>query len=575
MAKRQYDLYEGDGEVIGGEQTRLEESAEAPASGARPRRANRYFSEDVNEAEFDGSAPLFDDFDRYEPPLSSRGGRRPQRPLRHRGAWMATIVFCLLFLFALGLIMVPQLTGLRYSVLPNWAFANGSVIRLDEQTRATLEANAGVIYRDTIHRGVYIDDLHVGGMTREEAAGAVRARDDMSAENFNITVNVGNQSWQVNSERVPVSRNVEEVVRRAWALGRSNTTAIRGTGVTPLQQRIDAASALLSGPVSLYTVKTYDHEALRTLAEGIANYVNRDPVNSQVASFDFNTKTFTFTEDQPGARLDAKALYGELEALLDEGNYFTSIRVVPEKVLAEVTRAELMNSFGQISTYTTKTTSNKNRNTNIQLSAQAINATTVLPGETFSFNGATGERTAAKGYKEAAAISGGESRDEVGGGVCQTSSTLFNAVARANLEIVERSPHAWPSSYVEKGMDATVNWPGLDFRFRNNTDWPVFIIAGYADRKVTVSIYGMSLGADVRIDLESQVTRELARPSGTNYVINTALAPGESKKTVTGRKGYIVDTYKVWYHAGRETKRELLFTSTYKAYQETVEYNPQ
>ena len=245
-----------------------------------------------------------------------------------------------------------------------------------------------------------------------------------------------------------------------------------------------------------------------------------------------------------------------------------------EKILAEVTRTELMNNFGLISAYTTKTTNNNNRNTNIQLSAQAINGKTVLPGEIFSFNGATGERTAAAGYKEAPAISGGQSKDEVGGGVCQTSSTLFNAVARADLEIIERNPHAWPSSYIEKGLDATVNWPGLDFKFRNNTEWPVFIVAGYSKRQVTVNIYGMSLGAGVRIDLESELVRTSPQPDGVNYVVNPSLAPGESKKTITGRQGYEVTTWKVRYQGNRETNREVLFKTTYKAYQETVEYNP-
>ena len=217
--------------------------------------------------------------------------------------------------------------------------------------------------------------------------------------------------------------------------------------------------------------------------------------------------------------------------------------MTPEKRIADVTKTELMNSFGLISAYTTKTTNNKNRNINIQLSAQAINGTTVMPGEIFSFNGATGERTAAKGYLPAAAISGGQSKDEIGGGVCQTSSTLFNAVARANLEIVERSPHAWPSSYVEKGFDATVNWPGLDFKFKNNTDWPIFITAAYADRKVSVSVYGMSLGLDTSIDLESITTKTIPQPEGTEYIINPDLKIGESKKTVTGRNLFALRDY--------------------------------
>ena len=318
------------------------------------------------------------------------------------------------------------------------------------------------------------------------AVQALASQSDASGASFDITLSVGNQSWHVTPERVPVTRNTAEVIEQAWALGRGNTAGLRGTGRTPFQERMDKASGLRSFPVTLETVKTWDHAALRELCEGIANYVNRDPVNSAVATFDFGTKQFTFTDDIPGAYLDAGELYKRAAAMLDEGDYFNTLFMTPEKRIADVTKTELMNSFGLISAYTTKTTNNKNRNINIQLSAQAINGTTVMPGETFSFNGATGERTAAKGYLPAAAISGGQSKDEIGGGVCQTSSTLFNAVARANLEIVERSPHAWPSSYVEKGFDATVNWPGLDFKFKNNTDWPIFITAAYADRKAAI-----------------------------------------------------------------------------------------
>ncbi len=595
---RRTDLYEGNGEVIGQESRNDSEAEESmPLPGRQPlgreealqekdafrrqaeethQKKTRYFAQNEGVEGLNAPSTLFDDFDRYEAPLPR--SRKKRKRQRHRGAWIAVICFCLLFLTATGLLVLPQLTGLRFRFLPNLAFANGSVIRLEERAEENFEGNSSAIYHDAIYPGVYIDDLHVGGMSREKAIQALTEQSDLSGMAFDILVTVGNQTWHVNNERVPMSRNIEAVVAQAWALGRSNSATVkapdRAGAATPFQERVNQASDMRSYPVSLHTEKVYDHTALRTLVEGIVNYVNRDPVNSNVESFDFNTKTFTFTDDVPGARLDAEDLYSQLEALLDAGDYYASIRVTPEKILAPVTKTELMNSFGLLSTYTTKTTSNKNRNTNIDLSARAINGKTVLAGELFSFNGTTGERTAAKGYKEAAAISGGSSRDEIGGGVCQTSSTLFNAVARANLEIVARSPHAWPSSYVEKGMDATVNWPELDFKFKNNTDWPIFIVAGYENRKITVSIYGMSLGADVSIDLESEVVKELPQPSGVNYVVNMDLKPGESKRTVTGRKGYVVDTWKVWYQNGKEVRREKLFTSTYKAYQETVEYRP-
>ena len=587
MAKlKRYELYDGDGEIIPDEygETRRESGVsplpgkmplvpEGQESDKVPGARRRYFASNENDG-LGAPATIFDDFDRFNPGGTEERRFVPRKKKKKRGGWIAVTVICSLLLIALALVMLPQLTGIRYRLLPNILFVEHEPVILDRETEETLDKCRKEIYTDRIYPGVYIDNVHVGGMTKEEAIRAVEAVNVKTDTSFDLTVTVGNESWHVNSERVPISRNIAETVDRAWAAGRGLTGEALKTGISPFQDRINQVSNLRSYPKTFITKQDYDRKALREMVDGIVNYVNRDPVNSTVASFDFNTHTFTFTEDRPGARIDADELYGKLTNLLDNGVTQTTVNVVPEKVLADVTRTELMNRFGLISAYTTSTTNNKNRNTNIELSARAINGVTVLPGETFSFNGTTGERTAAKGYKDAPAISGGSTRDETGGGVCQTSSTLFNAVARADLEIVERNPHAWPSSYIEKGFDATVNWPGLDFKFRNNTDWPIFIVAGYSNRKITVNIYGMSLGADVKIDLESKVTKNFPQPQGTNYVINPELAPGETKKTVTGRPGYEVETWKIWYKGNTKVREELLFTTTYKAYQETVEYNP-
>ena len=534
MAKlKRYDLYEGDDEFIssslpgkkplGRDEGLRERDAYDRRKEEEAEKRRRYFAANEKDDGLGAPSSVFDDFDRFEQPIPIRDERpKYRRREKHWAAWTVTAVFCLLLLAAMGIAVLPQLTGIRYRFLPNLAFANGNLIRLDGERQDAFDLNRREIYNDRIYPGVYIDNVQVGGMTKGEAAEAVRKVHEDVSSFFDIVIAVGNENWHVNSERVPVSRNIEEVVEKAFASGRGNSASLAGNAATPFEERVSQASAMRSNPVTFATKQDYDHEALRALTDGIVNYVNRDPVNSTVHSFDFKTQTFTFTDDRPGARIDPDDLYSRVAELLDDG----------------VTKKELR------------------------------------IGEIFSFNAATGERTAAKGYQEAPAISGGQSKDEVGGGVCQTSSTLFNAVARADLEIIERNPHAWPSHYIEKGFDATVNWPGLDFKFKNNTEWPVFIIAGYSKRKVTVNIYGMSLGSDVRIDLESEVVRTIPKPEGTNYVINTSLAPGESKKTVTGRQGYEVNTWKVWYQGNREIKREILFKTTYRAYQETIEYNP-
>ncbi len=487
--------------------------------------------------------------------------------------WGLVAVVCLILIITLVLVMAPQVLGVRYKTLPNLAFASGGMIQLDEGKLAEYRTVQKDDDDDRIYPGVYIDGVDVGGLTMEEARAQLNQVEAAGGGGFTIHVVVDDKTWTLDSSQVPLQRNLDDVLMQAYALGRQNTRDNRTSFRTPIQERSEARAALLAEPVNLETVLSYDMESVRGLTDAISAEVNKPAVSSSVESFDVASRTFGFTEDQSGVYLDGDELFNRVKQNLENGDYYSLVRMETEELIAPMTKAELMNAFHKISGYSTKTTSNRNRNTNISLSADAINGVMVEPGALFSFNQTTGQRTAEKGYKEATAISGGQTVPEIGGGVCQTSSTLFNAVARANLEIVSRSPHAWPSSYVEKGLDATVNWPGLDFQFRNNTEWPVYIVAWYDRNKVTVELYGMSLGDGITIDLESKVVRTLEAPSGVKRVRNESLKPGTEKIVVKSRKGYEVETYQVWYQNGEEIRRNLLCTSTYKAYQQTVEYN--
>lgn len=499
--------------------------------------------------------------------------RKKKRKNKHTALWLMVAFICLMATGVLLMFAGPQLLGVAYDDMPNFAFVNGGLVRYDKANADNQENYRQFLNTDRIFSGVYIDGIHVGGMTREEAAEAVRQVPGGAGSTFQILVNVSGYTWSVDSTVVPLYRNVEDVVLQAYAVGRMNTTAIRGTATTPFRQRLSTVQDALANPRSFQTVTTYDRDAVRQIVDGIAASINREPVNASVESFNATSKTFTFYPDESGVYIDADSIYQTITGLLDSGVSEQTIWVEPQIQLAAVTKAELMNSFGKVSSFTTETTSSANRNTNIRLAAEAITNYTLLPGETFSFNQTTGQRTAEKGYKPAAAIAGGETFDEIGGGVCQTSTTLFNAVARANLKIVDRDPHAWPSNYVDKGEDATVNWPNLDFRFKNDTEWPVFIVAWYKDRKVTVEIYGKMFEEGVTIDLVSETTYVKEPPSTPLYVYNPNLRVGEEKTTVKPRTGYTVETYKVWYRNGKEIGRERLHTSHYKMYQETIEYN--
>ncbi len=533
---------------------------------------------------------VYDDEPAWSQPVSALPVRapipknRPAQPAPVRGSnggkggwkaylYVALITISVLGMAMLGVMMMPQLSGYFWKDFGNYAFINGELLRYDPAIVATYKQYRSYMDRDVIYPGVFVDGIHVGDMTIEQAQAALSGESADLTGAFSVTVAIGDKTWTLDPSNVPAQRDLGNVLQRAYAIGRTNTTAIQTTLQTPFRERANTAVALRESGVNLTTSASYDHESVRKIVAEIAAYVTRDPVDAQIQSFDYNTRTFTFTDSQPGVTLDQDALYERITAALDKWEKGVTVTAEPVITEPKVTTEQMKANFNLIAAYTTQTTKDANRNTNIDLACKAINGTALMPGQTFSFNEATGQRTTEKGYRSAGAIAAGQSIEEVGGGICQVSSTIFNAVARANLEIVSRSPHAWPSSYVNIGEDATVNWPNLDFKFKNNTDSPIFLITYYKDRQMSAEIWGMSLGEGVTIDLDSAIVKTMDPPSEAKYVFNGELPYGDSKTTVKARTGYVVETYKVWYKDGVETRRELMHTSTYKAYQQVIEYN--
>lgn len=486
--------------------------------------------------------------------------------------YITVIVLCFTTVGAIGVMMMPQLTGYFWTDFSNYAFINGELLRYDSAAASSYKRYRDYLRMDVIYPGVFVDDIHVGSLTPDEAKEKL-GDENTASSSFSITVNIGDKYWTLNNQNVTAWRDINGALLKAWSYGRQNTTGILGTQRTPFLERADAVMDLRDHYVHIYSKQSYDYASVRSVVAVIYEYVTRDPVDAQIKSFDFNTRTFTFTEDQPGVAIDADALYSQIIGLLEQGVVNRSITVSPTLTFPSVTQEDLEKTFTMISAFTTKTTSDSNRNSNINIACQTINGTVLLPGETFSFNTIVGERTYSNGYREAGAIVSGELVKEIGGGICQVSSTLFNAVARANLEIVYRSPHAWPSTYVDIGEDATVNWPDLDLKFKNDTDAPIFVIAYYKNRQCTAEIWGRSLGDNVTIDLSSKVVKTIEPSLEVLYIYNPELPVGTSEETVKLRTGYVVDTYQVWYQNGVEFKREYLHKSTYKAYQRTIEYN--
>lgn len=215
-----------------------------------------------------------------------------------------------------------------------------------------------------------------------------------------------------------------------------------------------------------------------------------------------------------------------------------------------------------LSSFSTQfSTANGNRASNIRLATKKINGVVLMPGETFSYNQVVGKRTAAAGFKSAHAFAQGKVIDEIGGGICQVSSTLYNTVLLANLDIVERRNHSFNTGYVKPGRDATVAWGGVDFKFKNSRNYPIKIVGNVIGGTVKIDMYGLKEQAECEVVIESQILQRTARK--VVYQEEATLPKGSQKVIQSGYDGVKSKTFKVLKQNGQVVSRKLLSTDSY------------
>ena len=326
---------------------------------------------------------------------------------------------------------------------------------------------------DTFFDGVYIEGVDVSGMTLDEAVAHWENEIEPVYAARTVTLSDGTQ---IVSSHVGYESNYRQVLQTAFDLCRSGG----------LQEQFETLSGMGAG-VDYTVSRTYcTREALEGIALGIALNTNYLPSDAEAIGFDAETQMFIFGDPTSGQTLDREALYSDIESAFEQGGGEVELKY-------DYTEGEVpVDGYGLIATYTTDaSTSSSARLHNIRLALSTINGTCVEPGEVFSFNGVVGERTKAAGYRPAPAYSRMETVMEYGGGICQVSSTLYAAVEKAGLEIVERHSHSLKVTYIPKGMDATVDWGNKDFKFANNTSEAIYIV-GYVDgfEQVHINLYG-------------------------------------------------------------------------------------
>ncbi len=429
----------------------------------------------------------------------------------------------------------------------------------DSEAAAKLEEMKKVVDDPNFYEGISINGVSVAGKSKDEVK-QMFASD--SAATLDIKFQVRDEQIPLNTGDVKILSDINSVINKAYNYGRTSSFV----GDEAIKDRYAQIVALKITPVDFcctYKLGTSSTDIDSLVRQTLEPY-NTEVAEASVEGFDVEKLEFVYVESQDGVVIDIDKAIADVKAALNNLEYQVVIPVSAEITEPQVSTEFLKSQLGLVSTTTSETTDNDNRNTNIRLVCEKLDGLVLQPGEKFNFNDYIGRRTAEGGYKPAHGIYNGSMRDEIGGGICQANTMLYQSVSKADLQVDERKNHSIPSTYVPKGTDATVTWYSPNFRFTNNTDYPIAIHAYYKDLHVTVEIYGRQLPDGQHIELVGEQVSTIG--AGTTYVSDPSLPEGTQKKVSSGRTGYVYKSYKVWYDKdGNEVKRDAYFPSTYPA----------
>ncbi|WP_426348454.1 VanW family protein [Alloiococcus sp. CFN-8] len=406
-------------------------------------------------------------------------------------------------------------------------------------------------WNDIIYPGVAVGDIDISGDTKEEALNKLKSNISDKVNGSKITINMEGKSYELPMESLGFEYNFEEIVDEAFSFGKD--------------QKLFGKYSLIKNPSDkkIDYKYSYNEEAIDAFVQRIANDLNKESKNATIAITGSNIKV---TDDIKGYKVNGDAIKESIKAKLSEGiTDNITLEGSGEVVVANITGEALRKIDTKISSYTTNySTSTAGRAYNVELSAKSINGTLLMPGEVFSYNQVVGERTASRGYKEAGVYVGNKVEQGIGGGICQTSSALYVAAMSANLRSVSRTNHSMTVSYMPAGMDATVNWGTIDYQFKNNYDFPVYIQTVTANRNLTISFYGNGAGMEGKTyKLISQVVQTI-EPS-TKVIEDETMNEGTTSWDTKPVTGYVAKSYLVTYQNGAEINREAISTDKYIA----------
>ena len=370
--------------------------------------------------------------------------------------------------------------------------------------------------------GTVVSGVSISGKTMEEAKKLLESREDSFIKPISISVDADGDVTTLTQSDFEYTFDIDTVLSNV-----KNDTLNPSGNNTSESKTYEITATVTVDSIEKNTKK-------------IESATNRKAKNAYVSKFTpYSDKRFEYAEAEKGRKLNAEDLTDQLKTAVSKGTAESRIIANVETVDAKINVDDLKKNIKKLSSYETVSTNSENGTENMRVSLAACSGSVIEPGATWSFNECTGDSNLeSNGYKSAGVIANGELTSGIGGGICQSSSTIYNAAIRANMDVEERYCHKWASSYVPTGLDATIDYPRLDLKLSNPTEYQMFMECKLVDRTLYVSIWGAKDSSYDEIKTHNEMTDK-------------------------GGSSYTVKAWRVYYKDGKEVNRESLGSSSY------------
>lgn len=400
---------------------------------------------------------------------------------------------------------------------------------------------------DTIYSGVTIDKIDISGNTKDQAYNYLKTKKENEQLNDKMKLTYEDMDFFITREELGFEYDYHKAIEKAYTLGRQGNYLDRFKKIQSLKNNTE----------DIELESLYDFSKVRPIVKEISEKIN---IDSKDAEFDFNGGNIKIKEEIVGRTLNEDKLAELIEKNVEE---LGEIDLPVDIINPDYTKEFYSAINGIIGEYSTSFKgSSFGRIENIKLSAKALSNRLLLPGEELSYNKTTGPRQKQFGYMEAPVIIAEDLTPGIGGGVCQTSTTLYNALLLADMKILERSPHSIAPAYVPKGQDAAVATGYLDLVFRNDYDFPVYTLSKVVGDRLYFYIYGDTRKKNYTVKIEPEILEKI--DYNITETLDETVAPGERKLVQDGRTGYKVKTYKTIIRDGKIINKTPITSDYYR-----------